>query len=318
MIAHLLCNRSTPISSDLTLTTFVSTMSSVKSFRDVGVATAVGETAKVTAAASTLPELISTIPRAYQAVLGDHLTRKFRAAQKHANVQTTVSLYDRHEKDGSFPPLIRNALKEPKLQFAKEYKGTTEGSGAEDVFKAAVFSARKAVLTSSLELKQKELAHLAGLIVPEPEAWQKVVRETAAKVAAQNGGKLIEDKDGRPVMADCPPAAQIEFGVAWSSCQIYTYRVLALARAAIDRAELQKFAKMQLKETTDVEMTDAPTKDQSVKDVVTEALKAFKKELLQANGKLQKSANRVQKQKSPVKKAKNGGGNQKKKGKKSR
>ncbi|RAL06471.1 uncharacterized protein BO97DRAFT_358657, partial [Aspergillus homomorphus CBS 101889] len=134
---------------------------SVKSFRNLEVTHDSKELAKTTAGASTLPELITTIPRAYQVLLGDYLSKKFRVAHKHANVMSTISLYERHNTDSSFPPIVRNSLKEPKLQFAKEFLSSTQGSASPETFKAAVEQARKNVLTAAIKEKKKESAHLA-------------------------------------------------------------------------------------------------------------------------------------------------------------
>jgi hypothetical protein len=137
---------------------------SIRSVRTVEIPQGVGDVAHMTASASTLQELITTIPRAYQAILGDHLTRKYRVAHKHANVQSTVSMYERHDTDGSYPPVIRNSLKEPKLQFAKEFLQTTTGSKSPDNFQSAIAAARKAALASALLEKKKELEYLGTLI----------------------------------------------------------------------------------------------------------------------------------------------------------
>jgi hypothetical protein len=145
---------------------------SVRSFRNVDVTHDKQKIAETTAAASTLPELISTIPRAYQALLGDYLTRKFRAAHKHANVQSTISMYERHLNDNSFPPLVRNSLKEPKLQFAKEFLATTTGSNTPDEFRAAVEQARLTVLKAAIKHKRDELALLQTLIATDDETWR--------------------------------------------------------------------------------------------------------------------------------------------------
>ncbi|OWT42416.1 hypothetical protein VFPPC_18410 [Pochonia chlamydosporia 170] len=249
-------------------------MGSVKSFRDVGVAVQQSELSKTTASASTLQELISTIPRAYQAVLGDHLQKKYRVAHKHANVQSTISAYERHENDKSFPPLIRNALKEPKLQFAKEFLGTTEGSNAPAAFKSKLFTARATALASAIELKKSELEHLATLIIPDDFNWKNQVKEVAKKVAQSAGGAFALNNQREWQLTGVAPAAQTEFSTMWGACQVYTYRVLALARSAIDRAEIQKVAKMQLKDNTDVEMTDGLAREPAVKDIIREELKS--------------------------------------------
>jgi len=253
---------------------------SVKSFRDVAAVTKESDVAKATASASTLKELISTIPRTYQAVLGDLLEKKYRIAHKHANVQATVATYDKHLKESSFPPLIRNMIKEPQLQFAKEYLGTTEGAESPSLFKSSVFTARKNVLTSALEEKQKELEALATLISPDVVTWQKAVFEVGKRTAASNGGQVTQAKDVGAVMTGVPATAATEFTTMANACQVYVYRVLALARASIDRSEIQKISKLKLKESADTEMMDVDgtaTKERAVRDVIREELKAFKK-----------------------------------------
>jgi len=250
----------------------------------VDVARQSSEVAKITAAASNLQELIQTIPRAYQAALGDLLTKKYRIAHKHANVQSTITLYDRHLTEGSFPPIIRNTLKDPKLQFAKEFLAITSGSSAPETFMAEVLSARKAVLRIALKLKKEELAHLATLTSTDKETWQQVCQNVASTSASSLGGKLSTDKDGNLELQGMPSTAQLEFVTMFKGCEVYTYRVLALARASIDRADIQKLAKIQIKDTTDVEMTDI-SKEPPVRDLVREEItKALQKHLSSANG----------------------------------
>jgi len=256
---------------------------SVKSFRTVDVALQSHEVDKTTAAASTLQELIATIPRGYQAVLGDHLTKKYRLAHKHANVQSTISLYERHKNENKFPPLIRNAIKEPKLQFAKEFLSATIGSKAPEVFQKEVAEARMLVLKCAIAQKQSELAHLATLIRSDTDAWETSCDTVVQKIAGNSGGSIRKDSTGKLVTTGLPATALQEFSTMRQACATYTFRVLALARASIDRAELQKIAKMQLKEVTDVEMTDV-SKEPAVRDIIREELKALRSELSRANG----------------------------------
>jgi len=244
-----------------------------------------GAPSTVTAGAFTLQELIGTIPFAYQVRLGDHLTKKYRVAHKHANVQSTLSLYSRHLTDGSFPPIIRNSLKEPRLQFAKEFLQTTNGSSAPETFQAEVLAARKSVLRAAIKQKEAELTLLSTLILPSVNDWQQCCRLVAKTMAENNGGQVVEkvDKNGMPIVSftGLPEEAIAEYTSVIGACKTYTFRVLAIARSAIDRAELQKLSKLKLKETTDVEMTDIGAREPAMRDVIREELKAFKKEMSQ-------------------------------------
>jgi hypothetical protein len=256
---------------------------SVKSFKQVDVAVKSSEVAQYTSNASNLAELITTLPRAYQAALGDQLTKKYRLAHKHANVQSTISLYERHLNEGSFPPIIRNSLKDPKLQFAKEFLSTTNGSNAPSTFAAAVLAARTAVLKSAIEQKKQEKNQLAELILPDEHAWIAAVKNVGTLTAASVGGAFGMSSDGLPTMTGVPQAAAQECLSVFRSCEMYTYRVLALARASIDRTDIQKLAKIKLKDTTDVEMTDV-SKEPAVRDIIREEIKSLKLELSRANG----------------------------------
>lgn len=251
---------------------------SIRSFRQVEVATLTTEVAQRTAEASTLPELIQTIPRAYQAALGELLTKKFRLAHKHANVQSTITMYERHDTEGSFPPIIRNSLKEPRLQFAKEFLSTTDGSESPDIFRRAVIQARKNTLSAAILEKRKELAHLSTLIGSDEPTWTKVCENVAKSVVDTHGGRVRKDATGTVVFEGMPPTALTEFTTVNSACATYSYRCIALARVAIDRAEIQKLSKLKLKDSTDVEMTDA-AREPAVRDIIREELKALKKEL---------------------------------------
>lgn len=268
---------------------------SVRSTRNVDVAHEAKKVAETTAAASTLPELISTIPRAYQALLGDHLTKKFRAAHKHANVQSTISSYERHERDKIFPPLVRNSLKEPKLQFAKEFLSTAKGSGSPDEFRAAVEKARMSVLNAAIKHKKDELAHLQTLIATDDETWKERVYSVARSIAESNGGGTERASNGKVAFTGLPPIAQQELTLLEDAAQAYTYRCLALARSSIDRADLQKLAKVRIKESTDVEMTDVG-KEQPVRDIIREELKALRAEFAPKKG----ETNPAQKRECPT------------------
>ncbi|KAL9627732.1 MAG: hypothetical protein Q9164_007511, partial [Protoblastenia rupestris] len=255
---------------------------SVRSTREVGVAYEADSLVEATSSASTLQELISTIPRAYQVPLGDQLTKKYRLAHKLANCQSTLVAYQRHKTEDSLPPLVRNSLKEPKLQFAKEWLADSDGAGSPVSFNKAVQQARREVLDSAIALKQKEASYLATLTVPDITAWELAVVDVAKRVAADLGGSL--DVGGKqPKLANCPPAAGDEMKAMGSACATYTYRCLALARAAIDRNDLQKMSKLTLKQSTDAMVVDSETAPTaSVSKIIDERISSLEKKLLQA------------------------------------
>jgi len=251
---------------------------SLRSFREVGVTSDVKTVATTTSSATTLQELITTIPRAYQPLLGEFLTKIYRISHKLANVQSTVTLYERHQTDGSFPPIVRNSLKEPRLQFAKEFLATQTGAQQPQDFHAAVVSARRAVLLAAIKSKKEELKELGELARPNEEDWLTRCLQVARSIAESNGGKM-ERADGKLRFEGLPTTAHNEYTLLSQSCAVYSYRAQALARTTVDRAELQKLSKLKLKETTDVEMTDVG-QEKSTREIIREEQKAFESRLL--------------------------------------
>jgi hypothetical protein len=258
---------------------------SLKSFRNVEVPQSEKELSQKTAAASTLQELINTVPQAYRVQIGDYLTKKYRVAHKHANVESTVTQYQRHKIDKSLPPVVRNSLKVPKLQFAKEYRSHPSGMAADETFLRAVDIARTSVLDAAINGKKEELEVLADLIVADEKDWSRRVSLVAQQVANSNGGTIAQDAMSKRFTAEgLPEAAVKELETLAGACGIYTYRCLSIARASIDRTDLQKLSKLSIKKSTDHEMTDAPTRDQAVADLVKEQMESLKKELLSKLG----------------------------------
>lgn len=236
-----------------------------------------------TSGATTLAELISTIPYAYQVRLGDYLTRKYRVAHKHANVQSTLTIYERHLVDDSYPPIIRNTIKEPKLQFAKEFLATVEGAKAPKTFEGEVNVARKSLLKAAVTSKKSELKLLSSLILPEPGNWSEACKTVAKNIAESNGGRLTYSENNDVTFVGLPKSAEEEFDMMNDACGVYSYRVLSIARSAIDRAEIQKLSKITLKKNTDVEMTDVDAREPATRDIIREEIQALKKELSQAS-----------------------------------
>jgi hypothetical protein len=257
---------------------------SVKSVRNLGVVGAASQLALATAAASTLQELISTIPRSYQALLGDYLTKKYRVMHKFANVQSTVTSYERHLTEASLPPVIRNSLKEPKLQFAKEFLASTEGTSAPENFRESIKTARSQALEAALKLKKQELAHLSTLIASEPIVWDGAVLNVVTRIADGIGGRVRKiTETGKISVEGVPAAALAEYNTMSGAAEVYTYRCLALARASIDRTDLLKLSKINLKSDADTMMIDSGV-DTGVKDLIKEQLEAFRKEMKAIKG----------------------------------
>lgn len=222
-------------------------------------------------------------------------------------MQATISGYERHKVDGSFPPLVRNSMKEPKLQFAKEFLATQEGSASPEAFKLAIEHARKIVLDAAIKHKKDELQHLTSLTALDEKTWKERCFSTVKSISEGNGGQATVNARGTLDATGLPDTAKQEFTLLWDACGVYTYRCLTLARASIDRTELQKLSKIQIKEVTDVDMTDIG-KELSVRDQIREEMKSLKREIAQTivQGRNAKPNGRVTKSSPPNRNKGNG------------
>jgi hypothetical protein len=125
---------------------------------------------------------------------------------------------------------------------------------------------------------------------------------TARNIARSHGGK-VEVANSKAKIVGLPATAQTEYDTLFGACATYTYRCLALARAAIDRTELQKISKLRLKDSTDVEMTDV-SREPAVRDIIREELKALRKELSSGNGNSNLAKRQAEHQLTPYRKNK--------------
>lgn len=182
------------------------------------------------AAASSLSELVETIPRPYQPVLRAYLVKKYRIARKRVNVRRALSSYQRHMGRGTFPSSIRNAIKVPLLRFADEFLETSECTSATVALHVEVLAARKNVLKRAICQKKTELAFLSTIVRADANTWKQLVINVAAGLAQAYGGSLIRDAQGCTYLSGMPPAADADFVAIRDRCLIYATRVLSLAQ----------------------------------------------------------------------------------------
>lgn len=231
--------------------------------------------------ASTINELVSTLPQTWRPALSEYLLIVYRVATKLCNVQNTLAQYERHVADGSFPASVRNSIKDPKIQFSKEYLGTTEGNLAKGTLLSLVHAAQKSILQGAVKQKQEELATLQRLTVFDQEAWRKRVGDVASRAATAYGSTVegtATDANPPRWSGSAPETIKEECKQLWKQGSVYHYRAVAIARSLADRTLLDRVKTMTIKKDTDVKMKDADM-ESSTRDVVREELQAFRKEM---------------------------------------
>ncbi|TLS31200.1 hypothetical protein PpBr36_02174 [Pyricularia pennisetigena] len=245
-----------------------------KSIRSVDIITTSNPVAAATARATTIGELISTIPQSWRPTLAPYLQTTYRVASKLCTVSNTVAQYERHESTGSFPPFITNALKEPKVQFSKEFLGTAGGTSAGQNLRTAVEKARKDLLAKAIAYKKEELSTLQAAITFDTQEWKSLMRGAMERVA-ETMGCSIEWPEGKPPIwtgkAGLKELQEESTSLLTNGSTIH-YRAVALARSLADKSLIEKTKNLSLKKSTDVEMRDADT-EKTTREVVRDELK---------------------------------------------
>jgi len=256
------------------------------SVRSLNAVTTDSSIVAATAAATTITELTLTVPHAWRSSVASHLTAVYRVASKMCTVQNTIAHYERHTAEGSFPPAITNSIKDPRIQFSKEYLGTESGSLASGTFGATVKKARTSLLQCAVTQKREELAELQKLVQFDEEKWRKLLLQAVDRAATTFGVKISEVAVTSSVPPNwgttAPKHMQEETNLLWKNGNVFHYRAVSLARALADRSLLEKTKTLSVRKQTDVEMKDADT-ELTTRDVVRDELKSelaqFKKDI---------------------------------------
>lgn len=241
------------------------------SVRSVAVFNTNDDLVKATAGASTLADLISTVPQTWRPAIAQSLTSAYRTSSKLCTVQNTIAQYERHDAERSFPPSIVNSARDPKIQFSKEFLGTEGGRLTKSTISATLLDVRKTLLQSALTLKKEELAALQKLVAFDEKSWRKTLMEVAERVSATYNATIVPKNDGTYDWKGAPVHSVAELGTLWAHGSAIHYRACALARSLADRSLVEKTRTLSLKKETDVDMKDADT-ELTTREVVRDEL----------------------------------------------
>lgn len=234
--------------------------------------------------ATTITELTSTLPQTFRPALGQVLNKAYRAAVKMANVQNTIAQYERHVSEGTQPSSIAGSLKVPKIQYSKEFLGTTTGRNAPDSLLEKVKEARKEVLKAALSNKTAEFQSLQDAVRWDNSEWRTPVLEVANRLGAALSINFTWDEaapDNVSIHGDDTTELAQEVRLLWKHGSRWHYQAIAIARSHADRSLLEKTKNLSLKKETDVAMRDADS-ELTTREVVRDEMKAVKDEILKA------------------------------------
>lgn len=262
--------------------------SSVRSLNVAGEPSSAGS---ALANVSTIADLVNVVPHSWRASIGNHLTTTYRIATKLCNVQNTIAQYDKHHAEGSFPASIKNAIKDPKIQFSKEYLGSETGALANGHLQSVVHTARKSLLEEAQKRKKEELAALQRLTTFDKDVWTKLVLEVGQRTATVFGATLSTVNQNGAIMLNwngkVADDTKADCLYLWNKGSAFHYKAVSLARAIADRSLVEKTKTLSLKKDADVAMRDADA-ESSTRDVVRDEmqtqLRLLEKKLVQSLG----------------------------------
>ncbi|KIJ05252.1 hypothetical protein PAXINDRAFT_21471 [Paxillus involutus ATCC 200175] len=218
------------------------------------------------------------VPNDYREALRPDMRALSDLASKRVSVENGLLRLKRHKAQGTLPPQLAG-LHNPVWQVTKEFSDAAAEYLQELSEKFDVY--RFGALTDAITLKEKEVETLSGLLAAEN--YFPPMMATIKKVFDLNSERFkvaVISNDGIQVQS-------------WSTSPDYTrtrdrlladlphfcIRILILERTRQIAAEKREEAKIQLKQTADVQMGDATGTNVKVEDLIQRSLEAQLKKM---------------------------------------
>ncbi|KJZ69791.1 hypothetical protein HIM_10809 [Hirsutella minnesotensis 3608] len=183
------------------------------------------------AVATSLSDLIETIPHPYRPALGAYLGRKYRIMRKYAAARRDLSSYQRHLNRGTFPVSIRAAIKVPIFRFTEEFLVTSEHASASARINFEILTARKYILKRVILQKTAELAFLSTLARDDGTDWKCIAVRVASGLAQAYGWLVVHDDHGCVHFDGMPVVADRDFVGICDNYNVYATRLAYLVQA---------------------------------------------------------------------------------------
>lgn len=238
---------------------------------------------------STIGELVNVLPTSWRSVLGDKLKTVYRVATKLCNVQNTIAQYERHTAEGSLPASIKNAIRDPKIQFSKEFLGSDTGKEAPGELIKVIQESRRQLLADALTRKKQELSTLQSLTSYDDSDWDDKVVSVAQRVAETFNGTFTVNRNNNTVhwTGNAPDDVKSDCQFLVVKGRSFFYKAISLARAIADQSLVEKTKTLSLKKDTDIAMRDTDV-ELSTRDVVRDEMQAqmrlLKQDLVRSMG----------------------------------
>lgn len=232
-----------------------------------------GNAADNVASASTIDELLACCPRTYQAAFGPLFRKLSDTAVKASHAQNTLSNFESHFSNNTFPPAILGSFKLPTVQVTKEFSATSDLQQWNAVMDTQLFNARRLALEQCIALKRIEHTHLLSLISdPETKRVSQDAYTGVWNALASTFATGIDDK-GQTTYSNFFAK---EYNFMRSYANDLCRKAIAIGFAKHQRELVSKMSKLALKKDTDSSMSNMPQNDiqKTIEEAVAKALKA--------------------------------------------
>ena len=251
-------------------------------------------------AANSFDELMTMIPHDYRVVLRPPLALVSSHAEKRAKMKVALAkLRDHRGRDPvTFPPSI--SVKAHDVQLTKEYAVTEEGKKQFEALRKASHDYRVALLDAEISAKEKNVAHLDGLLQPSSiyMALSEVIKARFEILKLTQKSPILEQADAADGMEDgeinlvvkgweVSPVTLETFRNILQDAAAFAFRVIALVEARDIAAQVKLEKKKELRNAADVEMADATKPGPSMQSMIDKAVSAaWKKSAPSVSGRL--------------------------------
>ncbi|KXX75060.1 hypothetical protein MMYC01_204502 [Madurella mycetomatis] len=228
--------------------------------------------------ASSMTELIDLIPATYRAALSRILRGHFAMSQKISNCQQILATLNRHKSDGTFPQTVLAAIKQPNIQYSKEFMGGAGQKTAQEEIESNIKAVRTNLLDALVRHKTAELNVLQSHMSFDGDEWKAQCTRVAKNMADVLGQAAPEGSEN-PFASGMNKTSVREWERVHNNGRAWYARAVSLAYVAIEKTVARKMTKLSLKDKADTEMKDA-SDEQPTASVIDDKLSAFKAELL--------------------------------------
>lgn len=198
-------------------------------------------------AARTIRELLTLVPFPYRARAGELVNKVYRAYIEANQIRLYLAILQQHKTAGTFPPEIQKSIKDPALQFSKEYKASEDYAKRKAEMAAITLTYKRRALESFISMKELELKFFRERFsdVTYKAEMRAILLEVTQDILRNCGVDLHADGSvDKQTMPDFIVLSYVEFD---ELKDLYVERALSIASGFTQTKALQKMTSLTYK-----------------------------------------------------------------------